>query len=653
MKIKFYTKTILALFFYFGLQSTVNAQIDICVSVSKDSLVFAYKAKKNYDVAPINFWNSQLITVRYPNNIAVKWGGITQYSNFQWEEDPTTPNAGSDGGDGFFYKTFYSANTPTQALKNNAFKQVFKVQFVVNQKVTFEPITNTAITKQLHLDAAINNAVEPGSLNDGNIFNAFIKGCGTLTYDFVPIDLDGDGFTGIDDPDDNNPCVPKSVALANVLATDMSDCATQNGKITIAATGNDSLFYSINNGISFVKTNVFSGLGKGVYQIIVKNKFGCIKKFANVTKIDCDSSICFNKIPPTFVLNTPVLKNKKSGDTITMECGFVTTLQPNVDIKAINISGKSVIVKAKQEKSVVFPTCKNGYKMLKEWAWTATDTCGNKAEYVVFVKIKDTTPPVLNGVPPNTVIVSVANLPFPAAVTANDQCDQNVSVIYNEVKSGDTLITRTWLATDLCGNFVKGSQLIFIKKRATYSNRIFLEMYENETEIIDITSKQLPGQIEKMDVLYQDIKSEVVKFQTQNFNNKNVEIIAKVVGIEEITYGRYDKANNCDTLLVQVLVKKRQLAVIDPSDDDIFVYTGFSPNEDGLNDAFTIRNIEKYPNTKVTIYNRWGNQVFKTQDYKNDWEGIWNNRPLPNGTYYYLINIPGRERLAGYVQLER
>lgn len=96
---------------------------------------------------------------------------------------------------------------------------------------------------------------------------------------------------------------------------------------------------------------------------------------------------------------------------------------------------------------------------------------------------------------------------------------------------------------------------------------------------------------------------------------------------------------------------------------DIFIPTGFSPNNDGYNDYFVIT--RPFNTTiKMEIYNRWSNLVYKSLDYKNEWNGKGNqaNRvlgeDLPDGTYYYEIlavnNTNGTVRkFAGYITLKR
>jgi gliding motility-associated-like protein len=85
--------------------------------------------------------------------------------------------------------------------------------------------------------------------------------------------------------------------------------------------------------------------------------------------------------------------------------------------------------------------------------------------------------------------------------------------------------------------------------------------------------------------------------------------------------------------------------------DTLIIYDGFSPNGDGKNDFFVVEGIEDYPNTNVIIYNRWGNKLYENKDYKNDWGGTWNNRAVPDGTYFYQVILENGDIHSGYVQI--
>ncbi|RZK18154.1 MAG: DUF11 domain-containing protein, partial [Flavobacterium sp.] len=61
----------------------------------------------------------------------------------------------------------------------------------------------------------------------------------------------------------------------------------------------------------------------------------------------------------------------------------------------------------------------------------------------------------------------------------------------------------------------------------------------------------------------------------------------------------------------------------------------FTPNDDGVNDAFEIRGLNEFSENELTIVNRWGNEVYKTKSYQNSWTG----EGLNEGTYFYLIKV--------------
>jgi len=106
--------------------------------------------------------------------------------------------------------------------------------------------------------------------------------------------------------------------------------------------------------------------------------------------------------------------------------------------------------------------------------------------------------------------------------------------------------------------------------------------------------------------------------------------------------------DNCDLGVVKIKV------------DNLFscrVPTIFTPNNDGVNDAFKILCLEDggpYGNNSVRIYNQWGDEVFSAAPYGNDWQGTFNGENLPSGTYYYVVDFgDGEVPKSGFVMLER
>ncbi|MDX5320429.1 MAG: gliding motility-associated C-terminal domain-containing protein, partial [Bacteroidota bacterium] len=74
------------------------------------------------------------------------------------------------------------------------------------------------------------------------------------------------------------------------------------------------------------------------------------------------------------------------------------------------------------------------------------------------------------------------------------------------------------------------------------------------------------------------------------------------------------------------------------SDCDIYIPTGFSPNDDGLNDVFQPATAGQY--AELRIYNRWGECVFDYTGYEPRWDGRFQDKACPDGFYAYVLYLP-------------
>jgi len=80
----------------------------------------------------------------------------------------------------------------------------------------------------------------------------------------------------------------------------------------------------------------------------------------------------------------------------------------------------------------------------------------------------------------------------------------------------------------------------------------------------------------------------------------------------------------------------------------------FTPNGDGINDLWLIPDLGSYPNCLVTIFTRYGVQIFQSRGYSKAWDGTYKGSQLPMGTYYYLINLGDKSPvLSGWVAIVR
>ncbi len=118
-------------------------------------------------------------------------------------------------------------------------------------------------------------------------------------------------------------------------------------------------------------------------------------------------------------------------------------------------------------------------------------------------------------------------------------------------------------------------------------------------------------------------------------------------GLDQFTYVVANEFGS-DTTTVTVFIECDQ-----GEPGELFVFNGFSPNNDNINDFFRIRGLEDFPDHILYVYNRWGNRVLETTDYQNDWNGTWEGLELPDGTYFYRLDTGEGENLSGYVEIRR
>lgn len=103
---------------------------------------------------------------------------------------------------------------------------------------------------------------------------------------------------------------------------------------------------------------------------------------------------------------------------------------------------------------------------------------------------------------------------------------------------------------------------------------------------------------------------------------------------------------------VEILIKKCL------EDSVIFFPNGFTPNDDGVNDAYVVFNVPAGVTVDIWIYNRWGDLVHQTDNYQNDWRGLCTannclNKQLPSSTYFLVAKLNTGEEFKTSITLIR
>jgi gliding motility-associated-like protein len=125
-------------------------------------------------------------------------------------------------------------------------------------------------------------------------------------------------------------------------------------------------------------------------------------------------------------------------------------------------------------------------------------------------------------------------------------------------------------------------------------------------------------------------------------------------GMDTLSYTICDATchNMCSTAKLIIRVN-REIIIVVPQ--------WLSPNGDGKNDLFEIKDLSYYPDNELLIFNRWGDEVFFAKPYLNDWDGTYKGKglvvsgtELVDGTYFYLLKLDKDSKaMKGYLELQR
>ena len=90
-----------------------------------------------------------------------------------------------------------------------------------------------------------------------------------------------------------------------------------------------------------------------------------------------------------------------------------------------------------------------------------------------------------------------------------------------------------------------------------------------------------------------------------------------------------------------------------PGSDTAKIMNLFTPNGDGFNDEWIVNNKNITFPIIVNIYTRYGNLVYHSDNYQNDWKGYYNGNILPKGTYYYIVKDADNQIFTGPLTIIR
>lgn len=89
--------------------------------------------------------------------------------------------------------------------------------------------------------------------------------------------------------------------------------------------------------------------------------------------------------------------------------------------------------------------------------------------------------------------------------------------------------------------------------------------------------------------------------------------------------------------------------------DVVFLPQGFSPDGDGMNDQLVFTGIEYFAPASLKVFNQYGTIVYESGDYNNTWDGttLHSGKPLPDGTYFYILQLADKRKYNRYLIINR
>ncbi|MBO9154295.1 MULTISPECIES: gliding motility-associated C-terminal domain-containing protein [Chitinophaga] len=180
---------------------------------------------------------------------------------------------------------------------------------------------------------------------------------------------------------------------------------------------------------------------------------------------ECGNSTTIQQVLTVADRTAPVFTTTVPAD-VTVDCDAIPAMP---DLNATdNCSPMSLNIVKNEVRENIPGACTNNYRLIR--TWIATDECGNSTTVRQVVTVEDKTAPVFTLQPPTNITVNCDEVPAAPVMTATDNCSaNNVTIMYSFTKmqlSNDCInnyrLTRTWVATDECGNRATATQVITV-----------------------------------------------------------------------------------------------------------------------------------------------------------------------------------------------
>ena len=109
--------------------------------------------------------------------------------------------------------------------------------------------------------------------------------------------------------------------------------------------------------------------------------------------------------------------------------------------------------------------------------------------------------------------------------------------------------------------------------------------------------------------------------------SNSIKLAFENIGIDTLKVNALNRCGSSNTVLLVIKVN---------ACSPIFIPNVFSTVSDG---GWSIEGLEEFTKAEISVYNRWGNEVYFSQGYSKKWDGKYQSKQLPMGTYYFIVNL--------------
>jgi gliding motility-associated-like protein len=522
---------------------------------------------------------------------------------------------------------------------------------------------------------------------------------------------------------DNNGCTfdvtatitqTTSTVTATASVSQIS-CGQTTGTITVnASSGAPPYTYSINNGITYQQSNIFSNLATGSYSVRVKDNTGCT--------FDVSATINQNATAVTATATAPPISCGQSTGTITVNASNGTApysysinngtsyQQSNI---FTNLSTGSYSIRVRDNSGCTFDVSVTITQNTPSVTATATTTdteCGKSNGSITASGTGGSsytyslnngafgTGNVFNNLAAGTYKITVQNSsgcsddtvvvikPITSAVTQSSTLSGCKSVVFNGITYTSSTIVKDTLRNSInCDSVyritnvnVQNTPVVTRTQTINGCNSVVLNniSYKNSTTVKD-TLKTTAG----CDSIY---VVTTINISTSNLAltaSANPAFAGTTVTLTTSSSSGYrtiawqpahlfplqtasTQRITADTSRMIKVIAESNAGCIDTAQlfvevkefTDFFIPNAFTPNGDGKNDLFLLMGttINK---GRIRIFNQWGEMLFATEDVRKGWDGTFKGKPQPVGIYVYEVHVTmnnGTEiKKKGFINLIR